>query len=309
MTPSGRAVRGQGFDGKHLAQPSLEGRRLEAERDAQQAVRRQHHETLLLHVGEERQDRSPTSAVLGAVRQRGLVAMVPVGDEDGLVRERRRDTRDRRRIGHAPHAVDLAARPGHFDEGRAPHAGDVAQALAGAGIHPEDGTQVGAGGPEQRELVALRSGEGALVRPHHPARELLEPEATEHAVALVAGPVGQPVLLRVEVEAGVGVAHQHPRGHPVAQRHCRRIGPLRLARQDEPHDVPGTALVERRLLRGRDHVVGRRDHRLEIDPRRVVAQCMEWGDDRHQSSFNVTRAPQDGGSSPVATARCPMSRR
>src|SRR5206468_9318874 len=121
----------------------------------------------------------------------GLVAVMAVGDDDGLGRERGFDARDHGGIRQPPELVPVV----HVDDGLAERPDERAHGLAGAGVEAEDRAQVGARGAQDREAVGLRAGQRALVRADDARAELLETEPAEEAVAPAARAVGQAYVL------------------------------------------------------------------------------------------------------------------
>ena len=99
------------------------------------------------------------------IRTRGLVAMMPVGDEDVPVGHRGRGRGDDRRIGHRPDAVNHADLVGRLD--RMAAGGEPIERAqdgrVGIGVRPEDRRQVRPAGPGELEPVELGGPVGLLV--------------------------------------------------------------------------------------------------------------------------------------------------
>ena len=282
-----RPARRQRLHREPLREPDDEHRRRQRERTAHQAVRRQDHEPFLVHVGDEGEHarRALRSPALLPVGQRALVAVVAVRDEHRLRGQRRLHAPDGGRVGHAPHPIPVAVRARDVDErpglGHRPEPGP--HALTRTRVQPEDRAQVRPGGTQEGEPVGLRTRKGALVRAHDAARELLQTEAAEDPLALPRRAVGEAERLHVRVDRRLGVLTQQAGFDPAPERVGRGRRPVRLARQDQTHDVVGALLVERRLLGRRDHVVRWGDDLAQIaDLRGIVAHPMQRAHDGHR---------------------------
>jgi len=266
----------------HLERPAETLVERPRQRAPHEAVRGEDHHALLLHVCQVGEDvlRGLVPALLVAVLERGLVAVMAVGDDDGLGRERCFDARDRGGIRHPPELVPAV----HVDDRLAERPDELAHRLARARVEAEDRAQVGGRGEQDREAVGLGAGERALVRADDARAELLEPEPAEEAVAPAARAVGQAEALGVEVDRRRRVAHEEPARHPLAERARRRGAAIRLLGQDEPDHVVRAPRVELGLLARRDDIVGRRQHEAQVaGAGRVVAKALERADDGHLS--------------------------
>ena len=102
--------------------------------------------------------------VLFGVIQRRLVAMVAVGDDELLVGHGAGEQANDGRIVDAPDAVQDAVLVGDFGVGGAcTFVEDLFDAAGGIGVEHENLAEVGMGGLEQVQAVALGLGEGLLV--------------------------------------------------------------------------------------------------------------------------------------------------
>ena len=102
--------------------------------------------------------------VLLGVVQRGLVAMVAVGDDELFVGHCRSEQTNCGRIADAPDAVQDAVLVGHFGVGRAGAlVEDLFHAAGWVGVEHEDLAKVGVRGLQQVQAVALGLGKRLLV--------------------------------------------------------------------------------------------------------------------------------------------------
>ena len=134
-----------------------------------------------------------------------------------------------------------------------------------------DGIEVGARRAQQREPVAARLGERALVGEDAGVRRLgahgRERQRAEHTDRLPARPVLGPEGHAVPVEGGRLVGNQDAVGPPGRQPPRRGLVPVEPGlgpREDQLHGVVGIGGLERDLLVVVDDVVGRRGHGAEV---------------------------------------------
>ena len=213
-----------------------------------QPVRREHDQVGVVAVAEEHHE----VAVLGprdgrcrgridllGVPERGLVAVMPVGDEQRA----RLDVVD-----DGPHRLGRA----HLGERvldavrgleRGHHLGGVQRAVEHArriAVEHEAGREVGLRRAEELEPVFLRPRECALVGQHHAIGEGDHAHQCQEAAARAPCAAARRLeALIVAVERGLLVAHEHPVGAPAGQE-LGGVGVLRLAlpfRENQPHHV------------------------------------------------------------------------
>ena len=217
---------------------------------------------------------------LGVI-QRGLVAVVAVGDDQLLVGHGRGQQVDGRRIADLPQPVQHAVLVGDLGVGGP---GAVVQNLLDAagrvGVEHEDLPEMRVRGLEQVEPVALGLAERLLVAEDHLLGVLVQlAEGDEAAPLLDDLGAGNLEALRVGEDAGVFFLRQHALLAPGAEV-ARRAGIDALAAlgveqfrqaQDDAHQVVGAALVVGLLHGRRDLVVGLGDHVLQTDGGGIVA--------------------------------------
>ena len=200
-----------------------------------------HHDPVGGQLPGRRSGRARIGAHLGLVGQRGLVPMMPIGDEQRLAPEIAEQPivgLDGRQLVEQPIAVAGAplVAPG------ACH--DVVVALRAVEVERQDRAQLRAGAAQQREPVGLRPRHGVLVRPD-PAAPRFEQHAKEHPLD---GRIVRRRCRRVPVVVGGRLvsplerAVGRPRGEGVGRR---RVG-VRLGAVLEAH---GVAVVPRQQLR------------------------------------------------------------
>ena len=170
---------------------------------------------------------------------------------------------------------------------------------ARVGEHHEDRAEVGAGGEQHAPPVRARPLPGLLVGQDPPRSGILGPEARQQADAGQAPVVDREHLLE-QVQRRLGIGREHALGQPAPVRGPRLVvggvvrsgginprsliklggpsGPPRPPAppvEDHPHDVAGVARVQRFLVRGWDHVVGRREHAGQLRIGNSVAHAGE----------------------------------
>src|SRR5450759_3370997 len=185
------------------------------------AVGRQDGQLLLCHFEEEHHhvlgSRIAFTRLVGsplvAVAQRGLVAVMTVGDGDrllgGTLEKQLRKTGVRPILGRSPEAVSDAVVIGNVHIRSA--GGNCRQGLhrptARIGVDAYNRARVHVGGHQKFVTVFLRRGEGSLVRQNAAARpEILQSQESEEAslrsdLERARNPIG----LLVDVDAGMGV--------------------------------------------------------------------------------------------------------
>ncbi len=225
------------------------------------------------------------AADLVAVGDRGLVAMVTVGDQQLRIGKQRGNffvqLRQAPDPGHRAGSVGCFP-PGLFDRGLLGNhrpGVDCAQR--------EDRREVAARRPHQFEPVLLGAGQGALVGQDRAAVEVLNPDADEDAVADVGAAVGPGVFLLHRPDRRLGVLDQRTGLLPGLDRVSRGGVGIALTLRLGPGLAVGLGQVDRDRVVGRlreqllphrrvDHVIGRRDHVLQRpDCVEVVVQGVE----------------------------------
>ena len=172
-------------------------------------VDERHHHTI----------RARQTGVLVAERQRGFVAVMPVGDQQFLVRHQLLDDAAHG-IGHPPHAVDRAVlvRDLRYRRQRRRLIQQRVDGAFGIGIQHEDLPAVRVRVAQQLEPVLLRPRERLLVPVHHAGGVVLHRAQGDEPLAHQAlARVGDGEFLEVRVDASVAVLRQHPAGDPVVQ--------------------------------------------------------------------------------------------
>src|SRR6266508_2457213 len=227
-----------------------------------------------------RAEAAPEPGAPGAAEGEGCaVPVVPVGDQYLLVGEQLAPARDRGRVADWPEAVPQPGLVDRVDGGRG--LGDVLDRGGGtpsARVQAVDGGEIGAGRLQQAEPVGDRRDHGALVR-------------QDDLTGVVEGHVGHDapldpplapdrVRLFVQIERRDRVEQQRalvpPRFEQLGGRLVAAGVVPAVAGQDQPHDVVRVHGLVGVARRGRDHVVGRDDHRARVaDDRGIEAQPPE----------------------------------
>ena len=239
-------------------------------------VRRQDDDPLVVHVAQEHEHvlvrgggvRAVLLPHLVAERQRRLVPVVPVGDEDPL------PLPSLRPLPGAPWAADTVQTrcltPRSSTAAMSGAAAIAERRLErtssfGIGVEREDRAHVDVGRAHQGEPVLLRLGQRPLVGEHLPFPERRQLQGPEEPLPHEGPLPGDRELLLVVVEGRDGVADQRPLGEPLAEPgggagvlvHARAVALLRHPEVD-PGDVFRVAPVQRLLLLRGDDVVRRR---------------------------------------------------
>ena len=270
-------------------------------------VGRQHRELLPGRVHEQRQQviegrvllARPGHPSLVAVAERGLVAVVAVGDDDrpgAGGRDQRLEVGRRVAIGRDhPESVANVVLVG--DVGRRGAAGDrVQDRPAGRTrvvVQDDDRARVDARRPQQLVAVLARGRERPLVRLHaRPGPERLEPQPREESPLRPddIGP-GHAIRLLVDVDRRMRVLVQRPVRAPRGERAGRppvavvELIARLVAGQVEADDVRGMPRKQAFVLIGPDDVVRRRDDEAQVgNGRRIVAKGAERTDLGHGTS-------------------------
>ncbi len=313
------------------------GQRVEPDRRdiAEHPVGRQHGDAGVLEGGERHRHEAGGRQVRvrRAVGERGLVAVVAVGDVEPPVLEGGGHRGGDGRVVVGPYPVQdpvgidsgLVGRPG---VGRRERGGHPAVRVA---VEGEDGGERGAGRLHEGETIGPGARERPLVRQDHAGLERREPDRGQETAA---GPTEADLGLG-QVERRPRVAPERPTGPPGAvglgRPEILRAGRLPLARGgkvDVDH-VVGAPREEAAVPLRRDDVVGRGETGVErAGDGRVEAEAAEWTDRGHAGPFQPRgflareppfeargAAPPGGGvSERPAAARAarplrPMSRR
>ncbi len=264
--------------GAHLREEPV---RREAGQGVDPAVRRKDDDPLVVHVAQEHEHvlvrgggvRAVLLPHLVAERQRSLVPVVPVGDEDHLPLHPLHRSEERLGGRHRPDPVLDAEVVDRGHVGRRGHR--LAQALQHlvlrVGVEREDRAHVDVRRAHQGKPVLLRPGQRPFVGEHLPFAERRQLQGPEEPLP-DAGPLpGDRELLLVVVEGGGGVPDQCPFGEPLAEpRGGARVlvpaRPVAFLRHPEvdPGDVFRVAPVQRLLLLRRYDVVRRRHHAGQV---------------------------------------------
>src|SRR5579872_1383772 len=235
--------------GQLVARP-LDFRSVHVADATREPVRGEDRQPLLLRRHEhDHHPRARLAAVLGVERQRGLVAVVAVGDQQLRVREVGE-------LGAAPEAVAVAGEVGLTLRDRDPR----------PVVEQEDRLQLRPRRAQQAQAPFLRPRVRPLVRQHDPPLVRLEPQRDDEAVPLAHDAVRADVRLRERPRGRLRLADDDPARAPRRQVARRLL--LRL-RKGQVDDVVRAAVEVVEALFGRDHVVRRRDETLE--PPRAVA--------------------------------------
>ena len=159
---------------------------------------------------------SPVAVEFVAELQAGLVAVVAVGDEDGLGAHQALQGGDRGRVVDLPEPVDDAEVVGRLLRGPVADAGlgRLDDLVVVVGVEAEDRAEVVLGRVEEGQAVGLGAGEGLLVGVDLPLAERLEPDPGQEPLA------GVGLALDLEGLAGRG---NRPGGGP---RGGRRSGAI-----------------------------------------------------------------------------------
>ena len=201
-------------------------------------------------------------------RQRGLVAMVAVCDQERRLRQRRR-----RLTFHAPELVAHAPQL-HLEQRLACGAGEAAL------VEKEDRLYVRPNSPQQTEKALLRPGMSALVRKDDACVVRLESQGDDEALAGARDPIGAGVVLSEPPEGRLLVSQEHALGLPVPPE-PRRLG--LVVRESQVNDVVGATGEVAFPLLGRDHVVRWRHQVGEWPgPALVVADGAKGLDQGHE---------------------------
>ena len=146
--------------------------------------------------------------------------------------------------------------------------------------------------PQKLQPVGFRTREGPLVGPHDPGVVFLEAELREETDPLEGRARGCDITLTHHVVAGLGVLDQDALRAPGIENasdpavvSCGFVGDF--AGQLEADCVVGIAIEEARALVGGDHVVGRHDHRRQVDAAGVVANGSERKGNGHRTKFSL----------------------
>ena len=165
-------------------------------------------------------DRAPGfGAPLVAVVERGLVAMMAVGDDELLVLHPAADQFDGRGIANAPHAVLHVVLVGHANIGRARRGQNRFDFELRVAIRHEDLAEVRMGGQQQVVAIDFGAGERLLVPMHDPGVVLFDLAQGDQAAALghLGGRAWKRKTLRVVVDGRGVVRFEHAFRAPGAQ--------------------------------------------------------------------------------------------
>ncbi len=262
------------FDLEPLGEGVQKWLRSEFGQTEDQPMRGQNQGAVVLHVDETHRDVVEGflageirifSPQLITVDDRGLVTMMTVGDQQGLVVEQIVGLADDQRVGHLPEAMANSFVVDDLDFGLAFPllARQGFNHAAGIGIERENRAEIGAARLEQIEAIGLGTGEGFFVRLDDAGGKLLQPiEGNEPAVHPAAALFARELLI-VEVERRHGVPDQNPLLLPLLEigggpgiAIIRRAVPFPDFAENETHHVERAAPVEFRLHGRRDHVIG-----------------------------------------------------
>ena len=276
----------------------------------QHTMGRQHDEPRVLERGEAHHDEvvgvfsqvvGIRRALFGLVGQRGLVAMVAVGDQNPFIGQRLRDAVQGSRVVNPPDAVfDRAVVRGERRIG-----GTVAEIRARPSggrrvrVEAENRRDVGAHRSVQTQPILFRAAVGPLVRPDDPGGVRLKLDGRQQRPALHAVAVEYEGL-RPGDNARSLWAPKHPSGLPV--RDDLRNGFIWRIGQLQAHRVVRATGEQCLAFFGRDHVVWRGDEVTEATGRVAVPKCGKRSDIGHGS-----RCYQRTGSSAERSSMgCPV---
>ncbi len=213
-------------------------------------------------------------AALVAVVDRGLEPVVPVGEHDRCTPDDRDDRVHVGRLGDAAELVRHAVVVHGLGEGERA-VGHRGQSRGRR--EPPDRVEVDPRRPEQREAVALRLGQRALVGEDVAlARRGRQDQPAEDADRVPGRGALVGVAHAVAVEGGLVVAGEDAGSRPLGEQVCRVLVAVGVAvglGEDQPDRVVLGPLRESVALVGIDDVIGWRDHRFEVDG--VVADAAE----------------------------------
>ena len=238
---------------------------------ANQTMRRQDDDVFVVHVGEvghdvvERLAAAPLGALaahLVTVIQSRFVAMMAVGDQQGLIFHFLLQPMDQGGIRNAPEAAFAAAVLLDFDEWSRTF--DVLRQraidrLLRLSVKRKNGTQLGVTGEHEPQPVFLRRVERFLVRPDRPAGELLELRERKKALTLFFFPPFQGEALAQKINRRSFISLEDPVGLPIGKQLRHGVVGIGLLAEIQTDKIVGRPAVELFLLFLRDHVVRRRD--------------------------------------------------
>ncbi len=220
---------------------------------------------------------------LALVGQRGLVAVVAVGDQQLAVGELRGDRLVHPGVADPPDTVGGALVIGDLVPRVLEGGADVPPGVAG--MEREDRGEVVPGGSGEAEAVLLRPRLGALVGADALAVGS-EPDPGEEAPAGEATAVGGVVVLLQRPDRRLVVFDQDALVLPGAEQTRRvlvRVVSTGIPREVDLDDVVSGAARELRPLLIIDHVVRRRgDRRQRSHLAEVVVQSPQWFDPSHR---------------------------
>ena len=227
-------------------------------------------------VGRDEHDEHPIGPVLRGERDRGLVPVVAVGDQE-LPRPEERL--------HPLVALD-APEPGPVDVdiGLRGRSRERRRAL----VEEEDGLELRARRAQEAKAAGERLGVRPLVRQNDARGVRLDAERGHDPVAPPCDTVGTDEVLLEEPDRGRRVADECPVVEPALES-LRRGVLVRLG--GEVDDVVRVSCPERLARVGVDHVVRRRRH---LRARPCVADGAERADVGHRSSVQVPERPDVG---------------
>ena len=237
--------------------------------------------------------------VFSGVIEGGFIAMVAVGDDELLVVHGGDEEADGGGVGDAPEAVKDAVFVGDLGFGGAVLVvEDLFHAAGGIGVEHEDLAEVGMGGFEQVEAVALGLGQGLLMAEDNAIGVVMEAAEGDKAAAFLDYVAARNFeALGIGEDAGVFFLDQDAvlaplgeivRGTGVDAFTALGIEELREP-EDDAHQVVGAALVVGLLHGRRDFVIGLGDYVAEPDSGRIVAPGAEWINAGHTEGL----APQE----------------
>ena len=246
----------------------------------------------------------PLAADLVGIRPRGLVAVVPIRDQQLRVRERGLERGDLLGVGHSPEGVARALSVGRLGK-RLPVHG-LAERLrgraAGIGEEAEDGGEVRARRPREPEPVLLRSRMGPLVRPNPTRAVVLHAHACEEPPARAGAAVRRRVVLPERPDGGLVLLDENSVPAPLVERLRRGLVALREVELDDVVGAPGGQLRPSLVI---DHVVGRRDQILERP--RDIGVVAKRPERLHICHRRATLARPDNRSRAATTAHLCMT--
>ncbi len=233
-------------------------------------------------------------ACSAGIRERRLVAVVTIGDDQLLILHRPQQYIDGAHVADLPHAVGHAELIGYFDlGGRGAGEEDFFRSQRRVRIEHEDLSKMRPGGAQQVQPVRLGLGKRLFVAEHYlcaVVAHLAQPDKCAPLVNLTVS-ARDCKTLGVSKDARIFFLGQDPHAAPIGEI-PRRAGVYVIASgfveqlrqsQDDAHQIVETALVISLLHGGGNLVVGLGHHLFHAYHARVVTECAERINSGHAS--------------------------